>query len=240
MLLFLDSSPRRPEPRAPPGARPRRLVSCYLFPWLVFHFWLSLLSLAAHTAPHLPWRPEGEGYDLGRAAVCGTVTLRLPRPLELLLNDANYTLPLMVAPDLPFYHAREAYGSMRERLLPYLTEADLSLKLITNHITKWQVYDEEMHSYMPLDEAVREVEAAIAQALGAEAAEEGAEQAGQEGHEGQEPGGVGASAAYGAGHGCFKLTTAFDHFHRTAWRVALEPPPGSCGSPKVPGAAGRR
>ncbi len=111
----------------------------YVLPWLVFHFWLSTLSLLQHTAPHIPFRAEGEGYDYGRAVVCGTVTVRLPRPLEVLLNDANYSLPQLVAPGLPVFRVREAYDYMRERLLPYLTEATLSMRLLTNHITRWQV-----------------------------------------------------------------------------------------------------
>lgn len=115
-------------------------VSGYILPWLVFHFWLSTLTLLRHTAPHIPFRAEDEGYDSGRATICGTVTVRMPRPLEVLLNDANYALPQLVAPGLPCFHAREAYEYMRERLLPYLTEARLSVKLLTNHVTKWQVW----------------------------------------------------------------------------------------------------
>ena len=84
MLTYALCAPPRP---------PSGFVSCYLAPWLVFHFWLSVLSLTAHTAPHIPWRAEGDGWDAGRAAVAGTVTLRLPRPLEVLLNNANYMLP---------------------------------------------------------------------------------------------------------------------------------------------------
>ncbi|GLC38206.1 hypothetical protein PLESTB_001087900 [Pleodorina starrii] len=133
----------------------------YLLPWLVFHFWLSTLSLVQHTAPHIPWRAEGEGYDPGRAAVCGSVTLRLPRPLELLLNDANYSLPQLLAPGLPVWRAREAYEYARERLLPYITEAPFSIKLLTNHITKWQVYDEAKQTYEPLEEVLRSVESDI-------------------------------------------------------------------------------
>ncbi|GFR47049.1 hypothetical protein Agub_g8734, partial [Astrephomene gubernaculifera] len=147
--------------------------SCYLAPWLVFHAWLSTLSLLQHTAPHIPFLPPDAGYDAGRAAISGTVTLRLPRPLELLLNDANYALPQIVAPGLPCYAAREAYEHMRERLLPYLTEARMNVKLLVNHMTKWQVYDEEAQTYRPLDEVVVEVDADLAAVL-QEAAEEAA------------------------------------------------------------------
>jgi hypothetical protein len=152
-------------------------MCCWLAPWVVFHAWLSTLSLVSHTAPHIPFLTSEEGHDAGRAAVCGTVTLRLPRPLEILLNDANYTLPQvptsssqdipllahaalappsrtgrsrdgvslscfalqLIAPGLPMWSAREAYEFLRPRLLPYLTEAGPSVKLLVNHLTVWQV-----------------------------------------------------------------------------------------------------
>lgn len=69
------------------------VVSCWLLPWLVFHTWMGTLSLLRHTAPHIPFRAANDGYDWGRATICGTVTVRLPRWLETLLNNANYTLP---------------------------------------------------------------------------------------------------------------------------------------------------
>ncbi|KXZ46747.1 hypothetical protein GPECTOR_41g712 [Gonium pectorale] len=147
------------------------LFTYYLLPWLVFHFWLSTLSLVAHTAPHVPWRPDDGDYDAGRAVVCGTVTLRLPRPLELLLNEANYGLPQAVAPGLPLWGAREGYELLKKRLGPYLTEGGLSLKLLTNHVTKWQVYDEETDTYRPFEEVMEELETDLGQLdseLGAE------------------------------------------------------------------------
>lgn len=34
------------------------LVTYWLGPWLVFHGWLSVMSLVQHTAPHIPWAEE--------------------------------------------------------------------------------------------------------------------------------------------------------------------------------------
>lgn len=36
-------------------------VSWWLGPWLVFHGWTSVLSLAAHTGPHITWAEEVRG-----------------------------------------------------------------------------------------------------------------------------------------------------------------------------------
>ncbi|KAG2430082.1 hypothetical protein HXX76_010181 [Chlamydomonas incerta] len=169
-------------------------VSCYLAPWLVFHFWLSVLSLTSHTAPHIPWRAEGDGWDAGRATVAGTVTLRLPRPLEVLLNNANYMLPQAVAPGLPLWSAPAAYAVLAARLGPYMTEGPLSLKLLTNHVTKWQIYDEEAHTYRPMEEVVGEIEADLQQlaaaALDAQQQLEGEDQAAKAQQAGGEEGGA--------------------------------------------------
>ncbi|KAG2497440.1 hypothetical protein HYH03_004595 [Edaphochlamys debaryana] len=163
-------------------------LTCYVAPWLVFHFWLSLLSLAAHTAPHVAFRTEDDPrYDAGAAAVSGTVTMRLPAPLEALINYANYQLPQIVAPGLPLWHAREAYDIMATKLAPYTSEAKLTMRYLTNQITRWQVYDEESHTYRPYDEVLDELrtdfatlarereaaEAALAAATEAAGAEEG-------------------------------------------------------------------
>jgi hypothetical protein len=36
-------------------------ASWWLGPWVVFHAWLSVLSLVQHTAPHIPWAEEVSG-----------------------------------------------------------------------------------------------------------------------------------------------------------------------------------
>jgi fatty acid desaturase len=112
----------------------------WLGPWLAFHAWLSTLTLAHHTAPHIPWTEPGPRYDPARAALSGTIAVPLPAPLEALINHANYDLHQHVAFNgVPAYHAKAATQALRERLWPYMHEAPLSLKLLTNHITKWQV-----------------------------------------------------------------------------------------------------
>ena len=54
-------------------------VDCWLMPWLVFHGWLSLVSLLHHTAPHVPFEGPGEQYDSAQAVLNGTLTVQMPR-----------------------------------------------------------------------------------------------------------------------------------------------------------------
>jgi hypothetical protein len=57
----------------------------------------------------------------------------------VLLNASNATLQHLAPDDVPYYHAKRATEALRERLWPYMTEGHLSIKLLVNHITKWQV-----------------------------------------------------------------------------------------------------
>lgn len=115
------------------------LVNCFLGPWLVFHMWLSTLTALQHTAPHIPFTPEGDEYDVCQAVVSGTVSLRMPHWLEFILNYPNYNIVEHVNYSVPYYHAKQAAQLLREKLWPYMTEATFKLKLVTNLITKWQV-----------------------------------------------------------------------------------------------------
>ena len=80
------------------------------------------------------------------------------RWLEFVLNYANYHLPQHIRGQVPFYHAQAATESIRQKLGPYLTEANLNGKLVRNLIEKWQVYDEEKQTYVSFQQALREIE----------------------------------------------------------------------------------
>ena len=136
--------------------------SYWLMPWLVFHGWLSLITLIQHTAPHIPFVPSGSEYDEGRAAVSGTVTLQLPRWLAFIINDVNYHVPQHLSNAIPFYHLHAAYKHLADRLGPYLTECTLNPTLLTNLITAWQVYDEEQQMYITVNEALETEEGGAA------------------------------------------------------------------------------
>lgn len=104
---------------------------------------------------------------------------------------------------MPFYHARAAYDMMKERLAPYLTEATLNVRLLTNQVTKWQVYDEDLNTYRPYDEMEGEVTADLVQLFEliegkkgkGEGGALGAEQQGAEGEGGNGTGAGGLAPA---------------------------------------------
>lgn len=48
------------------------LVTYWLGPWLVFHCWLSVMSLIQHTGPHITWAEEvGSGSSRRQRGVMG-------------------------------------------------------------------------------------------------------------------------------------------------------------------------
>ncbi|KAJ9515376.1 hypothetical protein QJQ45_016371 [Haematococcus lacustris] len=158
------------------------VINCWLGPWLVFHCWLSTLNLLRHTAPHIPWRARGlkpRSYDHSRAIISHTVTTPLPGWLESLLNFPNYPVPgLLLWSGVPYYHAKAATAALREKLGPYMNEAPLSIRLLTNHITKWHVFDTDTERYLTWEEAERRLEEQQLdqrkESLGAHGADDGA------------------------------------------------------------------
>ncbi|GAX75554.1 hypothetical protein CEUSTIGMA_g2997.t1 [Chlamydomonas eustigma] len=130
----------------------------WFMPWIVFHVWLSFITLLHHTAPHVPFvGGRQQDYDAAQAILNGTVTVTLPRWLEFLINYANYHLPQHLRNDVPFYHAKQATEAIRQKLGPYLTETKLSGRLVRNLVERWQVYDEDKQTYIPFQKAVDEI-----------------------------------------------------------------------------------
>jgi len=148
-------------------AGPAGWFNCWFMPWLVFHTWLSLLTLLQHTAPHVPFARGDGDYDVAQATLNGTITVSFPRWLEWVLNDANYHLPQHLRPDVPFYHAREATQALRQRLGPYMSEGVMSGRLLRNVVERWQVFDEGRATYITLERALQELEGTRQEAAGA-------------------------------------------------------------------------
>lgn len=133
------------------------LIDIWLAPWLVFHSWMGLMTLLQHTAPHLPLH-DPSTHDESSSAINGTVTVDMPRWLEVLLNNAGHHLPqhLHTLLPVPFYHARAATEAIKRKLGPYMTTASLNPRLIRNLLEKWQVYDEDKRTFITFRQAERE------------------------------------------------------------------------------------
>ncbi len=66
------------------------------------------------------------------------MTLRLPRALEWLINDANLHVPAHVSTQIPCYRLRAVHGAMQRALGAYMSEARLNWRLLINLVERWQ------------------------------------------------------------------------------------------------------
>lgn len=145
-------------------------VDCWLAPWLIFHFWLGLITMLQHTAPHIPMTVLDKngslpvagrdvmGYDEAKAAINGTVTVRFPKWIELLIANANYHLPQHFSGvPIPFYHAPAATAALKKKLGPFMSFATINGRLLRNLLEKWQLYDEDRQTYVSFRQAEKEL-----------------------------------------------------------------------------------
>lgn len=101
---------------------------------------------------------QGLTYDSAQAAINGTVTMRLPKLLEVLLHHANYHLPTHMSISIPSYNLKAAHSYLQQRLGKYLTVANFNLRLLGNLMTAWLVYDEQRQRYVDFYDAEELVE----------------------------------------------------------------------------------
>jgi hypothetical protein len=94
---------------------------------------------------------QGLTYDRAQATVNGTVTLRLPGWLEVLLHHANLHLPEHLSLSIPSYRLPAAQAYLDARLGQYLTYAAPNTLLLRNLLTAWLIYDEQRGTYVDLD-----------------------------------------------------------------------------------------
>lgn len=76
-------------------------VKFWLMPWLGYHFWMSTFTVIHHTAPHIPFKPEGE-WNPAQAQLGGTVHCNFPRWVEFLCHDINVHVPHHVNSKIPW------------------------------------------------------------------------------------------------------------------------------------------
>ncbi|GFH08838.1 omega-6 fatty acid desaturase [Haematococcus lacustris] len=98
--------------------------------------------------------------------------------LPCLLVSLGWEVPgLLLWSGVPYYHAKTATAALREKLGPYMNEAPFSIRLLTNHITKWHVFDTDTERYLTWEEAERRLEEQQLdqgkESLGAHGADEG-------------------------------------------------------------------
>jgi len=127
------------------------IIKFYAIPWLIFHFWMSTMTMIHHTLPHLPFLPESKWTD-SQARLGLTVHCEFPAWIEILTHHINVHIPHHVSTAIPSYNLRAAHNVLKKHFAQYMNETTFSFELIKDIINNCHLYHEEV-CYVPFDEA---------------------------------------------------------------------------------------
>ncbi|XP_057969783.1 omega-6 fatty acid desaturase, chloroplastic-like [Malania oleifera] len=125
-------------------------INFWLMPWLVYHFWMSVVTMIHHTAPHISFKPRDE-WNAAEAQLSGTIHCDYPSWVEFFIHDINFHVPHHISPRIPFYNLRAAHQLLRDHWGKYLNETTWSWRLMKTIMTTCHVYSEEKN-YSTFDE----------------------------------------------------------------------------------------
>lgn len=117
-------------------------VKFWLFPWFVYHFWMSTFTLVHHTAPGIDFQ-EPNQWNAARAQLSGTVHCEYPAWVEFLCFHINVHVPHHVSTAIPSYNLRMAHESLRQNWGDYLYESRFSWSLMREIISQCHLYHPE-------------------------------------------------------------------------------------------------
>lgn len=114
-------------------------VKFWLMPWLVYHFWMSTLTLVHHTAPEIPFY-SSDKWQATTAQLSGTVHCDYPRWVEILCHDINVHIPHHISTAIPSYNLRLAHRSLQQNWGVYLRECRFSWSLMRRITDQCHLY----------------------------------------------------------------------------------------------------
>ncbi len=120
-------------------------INFWLLPWLVYHFWMSTITIVHHTLPEIPFTPVEE-WSEAQAQLSGTVHCDYPRWVEFLFHDINVHIPHHISTGIPWYNLRKAHQSIKENWGEYIIETKLDLALMKKIVERCHIYDRD-HNY---------------------------------------------------------------------------------------------
>ncbi len=126
------------------------LIKFWLVPWLIFHFWLSIITRFHHTSPDIPWKSE-KNWDIAQAQLRGTIYCHYPRWIEFLWHDINVHIPHHLTSAIPHYNLRKAHKSLQQNWGAYLKECNFSWTLF-RQMGSLNLYDPDSECYLSFQE----------------------------------------------------------------------------------------
>lgn len=123
------------------------VISFWLMPWLVYHFWMSTFTICHHTASDIPFR-EPELWNEAESQLFGTVHCDYPVWVEYLCHDINVHIPHHISTAIPSYNLRLADAALLDIWGDRLYRSKFSWQLMRDITTKCHLYDAE-NCYQP-------------------------------------------------------------------------------------------
>jgi len=120
------------------------IISYYVIPWLVFHFWMSTFTLVHHTLPHIPFLGEKEWNPIA-ARLSFTVHCNYPAWIEFLCHNINVHIPHHFSTSIPSYNLKAAHRSMKQNWSKYMHEAEFGWELMHDIATKCHLFHNETY-----------------------------------------------------------------------------------------------
>lgn len=120
------------------------VISYYVIPWLVFHFWMSTFTLVHHTLPHIPFLDEKEWSPVA-ARITFTVHCNYPLWIEFLCHNINVHIPHHFSTSIPSYNLKAAHRSMKANWGKYMHEAEFGWELMYDIATKCHLFHNESY-----------------------------------------------------------------------------------------------
>jgi omega-6 fatty acid desaturase (delta-12 desaturase) len=126
------------------------LVNYWFMPWLVFHFWMSTITLLHHTKPDIPFKPQPQ-WNEAQAQLMGTAHCQYPPWFEWMAPDINVHVPHHISTAIPWYNLRQAHASLEQNWGEYMTTNEFSLSSLWEITRVCHLYDEEK-CYQPFSQ----------------------------------------------------------------------------------------
>ncbi|MBP0029050.1 fatty acid desaturase [Roseofilum sp. Guam] len=117
-------------------------VNYWLMPWLVFHFWMSTITLLHHTKTDIAFKPKSE-WNEAEAQLMGTAHCQYPRWFEWMAHDINVHVPHHISTAIPWYNLRQAHASLEQNWGQYMTTNEFSLSSLWNITSVCHLYNED-------------------------------------------------------------------------------------------------
>ena len=127
------------------------IISFWLMPWLVYHFWMSTFTIVHHTLPEIPFR-HAEDWSAVESQLAGTVHCTYPRWVEILCHDINVHVPHHISVAIPSYNLRLAHQSLSDQWGEHLVTTRFSWPLMRQVVEQCHLYEAE-RAYQSFKEA---------------------------------------------------------------------------------------